>query len=1507
MNERTASPNTGLREYLLAIVTSDAAHGGREYRVDAPLVIGRDESCGVLLLEPSVSRRHARVEPAPDGLKITDLGSGNGIWVDNRRVPEAVLQDRQRCRIGSTVFEVRAVDPDAKTVPSAFARRVNVEETVRSAGFVVRIVTAGERVKANEVVHLRKPHVVIGRAPECDVVLPEVDISRRHATLDAVADGFRVTDLGSACGTWVDDKQVESALVTPGQRLRIGRRIVVECHLTEADTVSDSQQPDLPRAAAPPPPAAARPSPAPPAAPARPAAPPAVARPVTAPPVPATPPVAARTATPAVAARAPEPAAPVPDAAPDDATRIAPRVGTAAVAVPPLAPASEDAAPDDATRVARPGIVVSRVEPPVAPAAPPVEFGGVDDATRVMAREIAAPPPAEAGQLADRDFDSTRVITPEARVTVPLPSVPSVPPAPEEPDDATRVVPRDLRPPAPPAEPPAGEGDDATRVISAADLARPAPPGEVADEEPDDATRVVSAADLARRAAADASANAQFESTLSHTVVIRIPDALVARAKPLEEEGEEVKASAHKPILLDDPEVVHYVVSGGLLVFSVEVRDGQPVGQRNHLLGVLEKQCCFGFDIKRYGMGSGMVALAKPGTVLRRISYRRLQEIARDPAHQAAIGTLVDAWVDGISQSLYRKLPARRTNQVEVKAREEATLGALQKATSAGGVLWLDIWNGSVLFNDLTTPTFARKRVLFPLTPHSWIQPVGDEFGDLVVTPLPTDAAITKPDMWHGLTVFQEVVYETECGSELLSAADEFVRLEQKARHAEAAEAAGYGAIGAVLRSESETPEELLKTTAAEPVLAACAIIGQALGVEVRSHLEGTEQLAYEDLVNSISSASGFRTRVIALHDDWWRRDLGPMLAQVGESKMPAALLPTSPKSYVLVDPKTGVRQPVNAKVAAEVVPFAYTFYRPLPSGMVGPRDLIAFGGRGLRREFAIIAMMAVVLGVLGTVTPYFTGQLFDQAIPQADRNALYVYTLALFGAALATSAFKFTQGIATVRVQAKMESTIQASMWDRLLDLPVNFFRKYPAGDLADRAAGVDQIQELVSGAGVSAILGSISGLFYVAQMFMYSLKMAFLAVFLTFVYVSTTTFLNWLQLRYQRSELQLRGRISGLVLNLIGGVSKLRVCGAERHAFRVWAEQFAAQRRITFSVGTIQNMAATFSTTFPVLSSIAIFLMMVAEMEAAAQAGQPGMTVGEFVAFNTAYGLFLGAMQALGDASLNLLRIVPIYERLAPILTTVPEVDRSKAYPGKLKGQIEISNVKFRYTPDGPYIINGVTLKIEPGEFVAFVGGSGCGKSTLMRLMLGFEQPASGAIHYDGQDLSTLDMRLLRQQIGVVLQISRVMPTEMWRNIVGTTARTLDDAWWAAERAGLAEDIRNMPMGMHTYVSEGGGTLSGGQRQRLMIARAIVNRPKVMFLDEATSALDNRTQAIVTESMDKMDATRIVIAHRLSTIIGANKICFLEAGQIVEMGTYDELMKLNGKFADLARRQVV
>jgi ABC-type bacteriocin/lantibiotic exporter with double-glycine peptidase domain len=410
---------------------------------------------------------------------------------------------------------------------------------------------------------------------------------------------------------------------------------------------------------------------------------------------------------------------------------------------------------------------------------------------------------------------------------------------------------------------------------------------------------------------------------------------------------------------------------------------------------------------------------------------------------------------------------------------------------------------------------------------------------------------------------------------------------------------------------------------------------------------------------------------------------------------------------------------------------------------------------------------------------------------------------------------------------------------------------------------------------------------------------------IVISLVLVAVTTTGNYRQLRYQRNESTQRGRIMSLVLQLVTGVAKVRVCAAENHAFRVWAQQFATSKRTGFSIGQVQNSVGTFTSGFAVLSSLGIFATMYYLQKSTAGVAPP-FTTGTFIAFNGAFGSFVAALQGLSDASMSLLKAVPTFERLKPILDTAPESDETKISPGKLRGEITISHLHFRYTPEMPWVIKDVSFSIKPGQMVAFVGSSGCGKSTLLRLLLGFERPQSGSIAYDGQDLSTLDVRAVRQQLGVVLQESRVLPTDIFRNIVGAAAHTMDDAWEAAAMAGFAGDIREMPMGMHTIVSEGGATFSGGQRQQLLIARALVNKPSLIFFDEATSALDNRAQAVVTRSMDRLDATRIVIAHRLSTVVNADRIFYFEGGQIREEGTYQQLLARRGAFAALARRQI-
>ena len=997
-------------------------------------------------------------------------------------------------------------------------------------------------------------------------------------------------------------------------------------------------------------------------------------------------------------------------------------------------------------------------------------------------------------------------------------------------------------------------------------------------------------------------------------------------------EGELVVASGNKPFLLDGKDNAWFLETGKIEVFTVALEGMEPTGSRSHFLSVVPGQIMLGMDLAGFGMGSGFLVVGRMGTNLRRIPVRRLQQLARNERYRPELAALLDGWVSALSKSLTKEFTPGPIVDVALSEGEEPVLENQKKAKPGKGVVWLEVAEGNLLFIGMEELQFEtvsegakvgaqsgiglaslfekaqKKRTVFPVAFDTWVEASNAGGTATTLRTFAAESLAGDPGLWRGLDLFHRVLCQCEFINKKLAVVDEFNRLKSKAEYAEAAREEALRDIALVLEQPVHERAAALIKEEGDPTFVACQLVGEALGMTVRDHPEANKQAGFDLRVGAIGRASRFRTRVVALRDDWWRHDQGPLLAKVEKTDEPLALLPTGPSSYECVNPKAGTRGPVSAGVATEIAPFGFAFYRPFPEGILTARDLIQYGIRGLMGDVWMLLLMGLAMGLLGSLTPYFTGRLFDTAIPQADRNLLFQFTLGLFVAALVSASFKITQSIAVLRIQGKMDYSIQAALWDRLLNLPSTFFRQFSAGDLADRAGGIDAIRGLLAGAGISAILGTVSSIFYVFLMFKYSGPLAFLAMGLTVIFVGFTTVSNYLQLRFQREQMQIRGRLTGLVLQLVSGVGKLRVAGAENHAFRVWAREFSNQRRLEFKAGRIKNNVQVFSSGFAIISNMAVFFTLVAVQRAAAAKGSaPSMTTGDFIAFTAAYGAFLTAMQSLSEASLNVLRVVPIWERLKPILSAPAETDETKTYPGRLKGGVEVSHIHFRYSEEAPWVLNDLTVKIEPGEFVAFVGSSGCGKSTLMRMLLGFETPERGALFLDGQDLASLDLREVRQQIGVVLQDSKLLPVDIFRNIVGVaTDLGVDDAWEAARLSGLEEDVRALPMGMHTYVSEGGGGFSGGQQQKLLIARALVRRPRILIFDEATSALDNRSQATVMESVEKLQATRIVIAHRLSTIINADRICYLDAGKIVEMGSYDELMKLDGKFSALARRQM-
>jgi NHLM bacteriocin system ABC transporter ATP-binding protein len=490
---------------------------------------------------------------------------------------------------------------------------------------------------------------------------------------------------------------------------------------------------------------------------------------------------------------------------------------------------------------------------------------------------------------------------------------------------------------------------------------------------------------------------------------------------------------------------------------------------------------------------------------------------------------------------------------------------------------------------------------------------------------------------------------------------------------------------------------------------------------------------------------------------------------------------------------------------------------------------------------------------------------------------------------------------VALLRIETRASAALQAAVWDRLLFLPLPFFRGYTSGDLASRAMAVDAIRQVASGSTVTALVGGVIAMGNFALMFWYSAEMARWATLILAVVLLVSLVGSWAQLRPQREIVTSESKVLGLVLQLLTSISKLRVAAAEVPAFALWVRQFSAQRRLQYQARVVSSWLAAFHAAVPVFSSVVIFALALPLVTETRE-----LQTGDFMAFLAAFTACSGGILASTPALVSILNTLPLYEQATPILKTLPEVVAGKSDPGSLLGDIEIQHATFRYQADGPLILRDVSIRIQAGEFVAFVGPSGSGKSTMLRLLLGFEALEGGSIFFDGQELGGLDVQAVRRQMGVVLQSGRLMSGDIYTNIVGASSATINEAWAAARMAGLAEEIEAMPMGMHTVISEGGGTLSGGQRQRLLIARAIVARPRIVLFDEATSALDNRTQAIVSESLESLQATRIVVAHRLSTIINAHRIFVMERGQLVQTGTYAELMAQPGPFAELAKRQI-
>ena len=965
-----------------------------------------------------------------------------------------------------------------------------------------------------------------------------------------------------------------------------------------------------------------------------------------------------------------------------------------------------------------------------------------------------------------------------------------------------------------------------------------------------------------------------------------------------------IKQSATKYIIkgneslfLNNPKNVWFVESGSLVIFAILIKDNQPQGNRHYLFTVYKGEILLGVEFlpDKYCL----IAVALENTI---VYDRNLTNLLGEITAQKQEAIIVlELWLHHWNKWMSNrriKNTQEPTNIIIAEGNRYLSLISGQSLQSPkNSIAWINISKGEFDWMGLEQFKISEKLPIFPLLSEMWLN-TNDSVDLLTIN---TPELENSQDITNSLRLLH--LYLLDYLS-LLIEQQKQEELEQFKKRNQLNHQIKKGALRQL--TEILNPQDVSFFQQGSPLLMAVGAVARVLKITVKPPSQSEDLSRVKDPLDAITRASQFQTRRVLLDGKWWKQENGPLLAYKLQDDEPVALLPYKTNQYLLFDPIQETKTLIDEQIAETLSPEAYMFYRPLPENISGVLEVFQFGVKGYEKDIFIIGLLGVLGTLMGMVTPEATNLIINNAIPDSDKSLLLQIGLALLAASFGRATFQLAQSIFSLRVESAADGNLQPAVWDRLLKLSPPFFRKYATGDLLVRLLAVGQIRSQLSGATQRTLLTGVFALLNLGLMFIYSQDLAIVAMGITLVLAIVTVVSSTLLVRQQREQEELDGKINGLSIELINGVSKLRVAAAEERAFGAWVKQFSIRTKMMSTIQRINDSITVVTEALPLMSSVLLFWFAIYYMQKAQLEGGITLNAGTFLAFNSAFGTFFSGVTTLSVTITDILEIVPFWERAQPIVQGQPESNPESADPGRLTGHFTLDHVTFRYKEDGPLILEDVSISAKPGEFIALVGPSGCGKSTIMRLLLGFEVPLSGTVYYEGQDLAGLNIQAVRRQLGVVLQNGIISQGTLFESLTSGALVTLDEAWEAARMAGFAEDIEQMPMGMHTVISEGGTNLSGGQRQRLLIARSLVLKPKIMFLDEATSALDNRTQAIVTESLDKMNATRVVVAHRLSTIQNADRIYVLETGRLVQVGTFDSLLKEEGLFARLAARQL-
>ena len=965
----------------------------------------------------------------------------------------------------------------------------------------------------------------------------------------------------------------------------------------------------------------------------------------------------------------------------------------------------------------------------------------------------------------------------------------------------------------------------------------------------------------------------------------RVYDSLTELAQ---QTGVAVRTAANLPIELNDPACIWYVERGAVDVFLMERSDGAEVAAPQHVLHAKAHHLLMGVAPELSGSDFNLVAKGYPDTLLRRLPATALHQIdSADAAQQ------VDAWVAGVSAMLCARndLPVSHDVLVEQGKVVEQAQGTLK---SSAGVVWvpdtglyMGIVEGEFISPGATDATDAADAEL-PLTPDSWLT----LFDTARIVGRSSEDLVRAGILLQALNHFHAVAFASVSLDRRLAQADDANLQRDRARTQHTEEYRARLDLYHLLSASRETVSD-------SELFSVLTVVGRHEGIQFRKPSQRST-MAEPASLTDVLDISGVRCRRVRLlpEEEWWHGDAGAILGFRADSGQPVALLPQALGRYREVDASGTQRLRVTAERARGLDRQGFMFYKPLPAGRAGAADLLDLIRSSLSGgNIARFATAGLIRGLVMLLPAVVIGLIADTLIPAGDASRLYQAIALLMGFAILGALLHVMQGTALMRMEGRVASRVEAALWDRMLRLPIKFMRRHPAGDLATRGMTLQALRDSISGVVADAVLSVVFLLPAFVLMFYHDTVMGAVGALMGLLALALVVVLGLRQLPYHRLVLTAQRRLTAKLFQFIEGIAKIRSCSAERSAFAQWAQQYHAQKKAEIRLQNLNVHLLAVSTVLPVLAIAAML----------AVADPDSTSVGDFLVVIAAFMIFQMALLRLGASFSAVAAIVPAYEQMLPILHESSPSGMTGAAVERLGGEIVFDQVSFRYDPQGPLVVDDVSIHIRPGEFVAITGASGSGKSTLLRLALGLETPVSGTVYYDGRDIKGLNLKQLRRKIGVVPQETGLMPEDIWDNIAGDAAMATEEAVWQAARLAIVDhDIPKMPMGLYTSVGHSASTLSGGESQRIMIAGALYNNPRVVMFDEATNWLDNENQAKVMRSIESLPSSKLVIAHRLSTLRQADRIYVMQRGKVVQEGTFEGLVAVEGVFRDMVRRQV-